>query len=1008
MYEIYAYWNAENLRAVYNAVAMIMNGGDFLGLMKALAIGALLVSVGTAMVRMKGEEPIAYLVVFALFYGTLFVPRSNVSIVDVRTSQVFPVANVPLGLAFFGSTTSHIGKWLTEQYETFVTPVDDEKFSHTGMAFGARIVHELQHVKIQNTGLKRDMSLFVRNCVNPEFIDRPDLMHEFQNKANIWSYVGGGGGDGGGGGGGSGFSLNPGRATIVGQNAVNCVDAYAALSNALEVEATRRGADLGRRLNPNDPAADIAVMSQIPNMEAAMLNVSRTAIDSLRQGMVANLMIENVGLSSMPSSDDFQVAWAVAQAEQTSRVSYAAMARIAESTLPKLRNGIEILITVLFPVILLLIVLAGVKGMLVLKAYLMGMFWIQLWAPLYAVINFMTTQSDAKDFKASLLGSSTDGPTLSTMGRLSELALSNQAIAGLLTVSVPLIAYALVKGGEMGMSSVASKVMDPSSQAAGKAGEAAGLGNSNVGNVSWGNTSMNNWSGGNWSGGNTSMNNASGNSYDMSQKSTDPWMNTNKGAHGTVTTDRQNNVTGAHMTGYNVGGAANGSMDMSRSNTASSAASVRAGQNWSKALEQSNTATSSQNSAATFMRSLSTAVANSTGVDTSTGKSNEVSAGTTSGTRIGGSTALSNQEAARFGSDLGAGGSATMSNTIGGDGGGGKDSGKGGSGVKGRLASQISPSIGLGASNTQALMDQAFKGSETGSNKGQREAIQTLQTAAKKVSESTTDQGVRAAAQNFMSDLQNATRSSSTTSGQLTKEQSAGEQRQQGTTGSSGVTMQDGKSVFDAAVAKHGGDVGAALQALNNGSFAEKSDIARDAGANNKGEAQGWLNQGGAAPRSMASVESAGRGIVAASGGGGAVQAAHAANSAAVGAQQQFSPQSGPNTQDVKSMHGAAGALHNLDAKGLQQDAKLEGGVASAASAIYSSDQKGMGTVMANALAFGAGYKNTEEVAQHLNFAASQDAGLRSTLQSYNGQAMSKDMQEYISGVLRDNPMPKK
>lgn len=187
MYEVFAYWNADMIRSVLNGVALLMNGPDYLGLMKALAVGALLVSVGTAFARMKGEEPVAYFLMLALFYGVLFVPKTTVSINDTRAAKVYTVANVPLGLAFFAATTSHIGKWLTDSYETFFMDVDDLKFGNTGMAFGARMTREMMQARVVTPSLNRDLVDFTANCINPELLNTPQALNDLSSSGNLWT-----------------------------------------------------------------------------------------------------------------------------------------------------------------------------------------------------------------------------------------------------------------------------------------------------------------------------------------------------------------------------------------------------------------------------------------------------------------------------------------------------------------------------------------------------------------------------------------------------------------------------------------------------------------------------------------------------------------------------------------------------------------------------------------------------------------------------------------------------
>ena len=45
MYEVYAYWNVAELEAMFNAVASIMGSGDYLGLLRTMAIVGIIVVV---------------------------------------------------------------------------------------------------------------------------------------------------------------------------------------------------------------------------------------------------------------------------------------------------------------------------------------------------------------------------------------------------------------------------------------------------------------------------------------------------------------------------------------------------------------------------------------------------------------------------------------------------------------------------------------------------------------------------------------------------------------------------------------------------------------------------------------------------------------------------------------------------------------------------------------------------------------------------------------------------
>jgi conjugal transfer mating pair stabilization protein TraG len=116
VYTIYAYFNSEQIQAILNSVVMLVGSsgvnGDYLSIIRVAAMMGLLMAVCYGFVRARGEDAAQYLLMVALFYSTLFVPRVTVSIEEHGGSGAgapIVVDNVPLGLAFFASTTSHIG-----------------------------------------------------------------------------------------------------------------------------------------------------------------------------------------------------------------------------------------------------------------------------------------------------------------------------------------------------------------------------------------------------------------------------------------------------------------------------------------------------------------------------------------------------------------------------------------------------------------------------------------------------------------------------------------------------------------------------------------------------------------------------------------------------------------------------------------------------------------------------------------------------------------------------------
>jgi conjugal transfer mating pair stabilization protein TraG len=150
------------------------------------------------------------------------------------------------------------------------------------------------------------------------------------------------------------------------------------------------------------------------------------------------------------------LATARANATASTNASFITMGRIAAQALPMIRNVIEAVIYAVFPFVLLLFLLAQGKGLaLAIKSFVMSLVWIQLWPPLYAILNYVGTLASAKNLAAAAsLGANTRGLTLDTAAGIYQGAISDQAIAGYLVAAIPLIATAIIKGGEVAFQAV--------------------------------------------------------------------------------------------------------------------------------------------------------------------------------------------------------------------------------------------------------------------------------------------------------------------------------------------------------------------------------------------------------------------------------------------------------------------------------------------------------------------------------------------------------------------------
>lgn len=505
MWDLYTYWNSASMATALNAVAMVVGGGSFLGLLQSMAFIGLLASATIGLIKFSAKEPVQYLGILALVYGTLFLPKVTVTIQDVRSGNVQPVANVPLGVAFIATQTSHIGKYLTEFFETSFGGTDAEKFSKSGMSWSATAMEKLSSIPVNDDTLSSTMGEFVRACVNPEIQEDPSKLTQLVGSTDILEYLAGA----------TATFLNPGRLVrmptlvVMGAPPVYtaqapyimqpCPAAGSAIKLWIESKVNASQTWIGRQLYPDASAATAYALvgANLPFAEAALIGSSRTVAQQIKQAIAQQLVTDSTAMQSMLRGDAAaaQLAAGVATAKAAANSNYKTLAMIGSEALPKMRNIVEAVAISVFPIVILIIIISGERAFSVFAAYAMTFVWVQLWAPLYALINGLFNPMAAARIGQAMGNVS---QTIMNTESMTTAALREQTMAGALVLAVPAIAYAIVKGGMAGATSALGAMTRGSEKSAETQGSAAGLGNYSFGNASWGNGSMNSMGANKW------------------------------------------------------------------------------------------------------------------------------------------------------------------------------------------------------------------------------------------------------------------------------------------------------------------------------------------------------------------------------------------------------------------------------------------------------------------------------------------------------------------------------
>ena len=489
MWEIYAYQNADSLFGVFNAAAAIHASSDYAASVAAVAFcgfAAALIAYAFAPEKLHGWKWLATVV---LVFSVLIVPKVTVGVVDkTGGAPVKVVDNVPFGVAVLGSLSSTIGHTLTGLFETAFQVIpgmgalpSELTYQQHGLMFGNRLVRSASAMVFPDPGFRTDLINFIHNCTTYDLIDGTVSPSTFAGSDDVWALM---------------ATPNPARfSTLTGTtgnvDVAPCPDVYRSLDGRLPQQLQRIQGRLAFQLNPTLPgsaaAAAIAGQLQQAYLKNGIANASATAADLIRQNAMLNAIQDTGAIVAQKVNDPAAMVLAMgrAQAVAQQNAAWINYGKIAEQALPVFRNVIEAVSYAMFPlVVLLLLLTSGRETLLALKGYAAILIWIQLWPPLYAILNYMASVYAAYDLTAAAdLGSGVKALSLQTASTIYSRAVSGEAVVGYLSMSIPFIAWAALKrmenfgtalvGGLSGLQGTLSGATAP-----------AATGNTSLGNVS--------------------------------------------------------------------------------------------------------------------------------------------------------------------------------------------------------------------------------------------------------------------------------------------------------------------------------------------------------------------------------------------------------------------------------------------------------------------------------------------------------------------------------------------
>jgi len=485
-YTVYTYGGGEAVYEALNAVAAMMGGPDYLGLIKVFMVLGLFWVV----IEMGLHQTINWhwIVMFMLMFNIFFVPKENVVIVDrFNPANTRVVANVPFGLAAPAWFFSLVGDGLTRLAEASFSQPGDLQYENTGMVFGSKLLTSINNARFDNPRLNSNLTMYAKQCVFMNIAygfytvskvyqsnNLVSLLLSTTHNSNLRGMF---------------YDLGNGQSPYK-----TCTNAARQLRQDMTPVVNGmigRFANMFFAHSSQGSARNRArLLATLPVSYGYLAGISTTAQQMVTQAAMANYFENSYGqVAAMNGAAAAATAWSTAVAGRQQLSSYRTMGQLAAKSLPQFQSVFRVMIYSSFFIVFLALMLPITVSGKALKIYLQMFLWIELWPVFYAVVN-MVSNIYAKEATRAALDPSLGITSMAGLYGMSAVNSEIGIIAGYMALSVPVFAWIVASGSAQALSAVSTGLFAPAIQAANQAGSEVSRGNISAGNMSAGNESI--------------------------------------------------------------------------------------------------------------------------------------------------------------------------------------------------------------------------------------------------------------------------------------------------------------------------------------------------------------------------------------------------------------------------------------------------------------------------------------------------------------------------------------
>lgn len=401
-----------------------------------------------------------------------------VQIIDATSPhEVYQVDNVPLGLVLPASVITSVGHGLVAGYELFMHQPDALAYSQTGMLFGATLVGsstDYQSTSAEQTDLFAD---YVQNCVVGDMLlNKKYSMNDLMNSEDPYTLI---------------FSKPSPLRGMFNETGdfMTCQESAVTLQKMMSADVSTGGTTWThyvRRYLGNKPERAALYSQLMGDSYQYFYGAGKSASEIMRHNVTLNALRHGFAGYAARNGDTASLVNLSAESSFAKmRMSQATSASIATRTLPIMQTVLTGVLIGLFPLMIAMAMISTLSFE-VIKGYVFTLAYLQSWPVLFAILN---------NGMNVMLKSDTSGipVTLSNLSERQQMFSDIGTTAGWLALSIPFLAFYLVKGLGNGVSQAGSYLGSAMQSSASQSSSQTVDGNWSFNNMQTDNVQGNKW-----------------------------------------------------------------------------------------------------------------------------------------------------------------------------------------------------------------------------------------------------------------------------------------------------------------------------------------------------------------------------------------------------------------------------------------------------------------------------------------------------------------------------------